>query len=138
MKAKLQVFLPLFICSVFFISYSILSIVKHNHYLSGYDFAVNDQAIWKYSNFKNPISTVIAYFDTPYYYDHFEPVYALISPVFWFTDDNRILFLIQALGIVLAGYAVYLLALRKKIIFPLAVSILITFLAFYGIQNAIR
>jgi uncharacterized membrane protein len=105
--------------------------------LSGYDFAVNDQAIWKYSNFKIPISTIIAYYDTPYYFDHFEPIYALISPVFWFWDDNRILFPVQAAAVVSAGYLIYLLAIRKKIIYPVAVSLLITFLSFYGIQNAI-
>src|SRR5438093_1498946 len=49
--------LPYSICFVFFIAYLTISLVKHNHYLSGYDLAVVDQVVWKYSQFKAPITT---------------------------------------------------------------------------------
>lgn len=137
LQTKILKFLPLGICLIFLFLYSVLALLKHQHFLTGYDLAIADQAIWKYSQFKNPIITVHAYYDKPIYYDHFEPIYILISPFYRLLEDIRLLILLQIIAVCVAGYAVYLLSISRKIIFPVALSILITFLAFFGIQNAL-
>src|SRR5687767_5495170 len=94
-KKNLIKFLPIIICVLFFLAYSTLAIVKHNHFLSGYDLAVNDQGIWKYSQFKAPIPTVHSSNDTPIYFDHFEPILLLFAPLYMVVPDIKLLFLIQ-------------------------------------------
>src|SRR5687768_4225197 len=79
-KKNLLKFLPIIICVVFFLAYSTLAIVKHNHFLSGYDLAVNDQGIWKYSQFKDPVTTVPSYPAARLSLDPSEPVLLLVSP----------------------------------------------------------
>jgi hypothetical protein len=32
--------------------------MRHEHYLSGFDLAINDQVIWEYSKFLPPITTI--------------------------------------------------------------------------------
>lgn len=135
--SKLLTYLPFIICFIFFIAYSVLSVVKHNHFLSGYDLAVSDQGIWLMSQFKNPISTPHAYPFTSLFTDHVEIIYALISPIYWFFDDVRVLIILQALAITFSGIPIFLLAKEKKLHPLLSYTILISFLLFYGIQNAI-
>ena len=85
------------ICLFFFIAYSTLSIVRHEHYGSyGFDLGISDQVVWHYSRFEMPITTV-HYF--PYSFilaDHVELIYALIAPAYWIYDDTRTLLVVQA------------------------------------------
>lgn len=136
-KNRVKQILPLFICTIFLIAYLLLTLVKHNNFLTGYDQAVYEQAIWKYSEFRNPISTVHAFYNTPVYFDHFEPILVLLSPVYWISNYTGTLLIIQVIGIIVAAYIIFKLALFKKVSYLVAISILIVFLTFYGIQNAI-
>lgn len=129
--------LPYLICFLFLVAYLTLSLVKHQHYLTGYDLGVEDQAVWDYSQFKNPISTSHAYTFTPVYFDHVEIIYALISPFYWIWNDVRMLIILYVFAIVISAVPVYLLAKEKKLPEHLSLILLITYLAFYGIQNAI-
>jgi uncharacterized membrane protein len=130
-------YFPFVLCSVFFIAYAILSLVKHNHFLSGYDLAVSDQGIWLMSQFQNPISTPHAYPFTSVFNDHVEIIYAVISPIYWFSDDVRLLLLLQAFVISFSAIPIYWLAKENKLKKLLIYSLLISFLMFYGIQNAL-
>ncbi len=121
----------------FFICYSILPIVKHFHYLSGYDLSVIDQATWKYAHFKNPISTTHVYFDTPIYFDHVEIIFLLIAPLYWIFDTVLTLIALQTVAVISSGFAVYLLAKHYKLKTIVSNALLITYLSFYGIQFAI-
>src|SRR3712207_1280050 len=112
---RYEKYFPFVLCSLFFIAYVILSLVKHNHFLSGYDLAVSDQGIWLMSKFKNPISTPHAYPFTSLFSDHVELIYALISPIYWIFDDVRILIAIQAFIISFSAIPIYLLAKKKKL-----------------------
>jgi uncharacterized membrane protein len=139
MKALLRFekYFPYVICFLFFVLYSILSIVKHNHFLSGYDLTISDQAIWLMSQFKNPISTPHAYPFTSLFSDHVEIIYAVLSPIYWFNNDPRVLLLIQTLLISFSAIPIFMLAKKKKLNTFVCYALLISFLLFYGIQNAV-
>lgn len=128
---------PYAICLLFAIAYSVLSIVKHDHFLSGYDLAVSDQGIWLMSQFKNPISTPHAYAFTSLFSDHVEIIYGLLSPIYWIANDVRILIALQAFAISFSALPIFFIAKMKKLKPILSYSILTSFLLFYGIQNAI-
>lgn len=129
--------LPYLICFIFVLIYSILGIVKHNQFLSGYDLAIADQAVWKYSHFQNAITTVNNYYTIPLLFDHVEIIYILISPLYWIASDARTLIFLQALIISLSGIPVFLISKQKKLNSFLSIVILISYLSFYGIQNAL-
>src|SRR3989344_8013371 len=98
------------ICLAFFLSYLTLSVIKHNHYLSGYDLAIMDHGIWQYSQFKIPISTSHVYFDKPILYDHIELIFILIAPIFWLINSVKVLLFLQAFSVAISGIAVYLIS----------------------------
>lgn len=126
------------ICILFFIAYSTLSIIRHEHYGSyGFDLGIADQVVWHYSRFEMPITTV-HYF--PYSFilaDHVELIYALFAPAYWLYDDTRTLLILQAFFICLSAIPVFLLCERKKVNQFVSLSLVIAYLAFYGIQNAL-
>ncbi len=131
-------FLPYIICIIFFLAYTILSVVRHNHYGSfGFDLGITDQIVWKYSQFKNPITTVHHFPFTSIFTDHIEFIYILLAPSFWIWNDPRTLLVLQTLFFTSSGIAVYLLAKEKKLKeFP-SIAILISYLIFFGVQNAL-
>jgi len=137
MKKKVERYLPYIICSLFFIAYSVLSIIRHNHFLSGYDLGISDQAVWLMSKFKDPLSSSHAYAFTSLFSDHVEIIYALLSPIYWVFDDPRILLVLQAFIIAFSAVPIYLFAQKKKLRFSVKIALLISFLMFYGIQNAL-
>lgn len=125
------------ICFIFLISYLTLSIVKHSHYLSGYDLSIMDHGVWQYSQFKLPISTSHAFYDRPLLYDHVELIFVLIAPLFWLVSSVKVLLFLQSLAVAISGIAVYLIAKKRKINIFTSFCILFSYLAFYGFQNAI-
>jgi len=127
----------LFICFFFFIAYLTLSLIRHSHFLSGYDLAIVSQYTWEYSNFKNAISTISTYAFTPAFYDHIEFIYIFLSPFYWFFHDARILLVLQSLFVAVSGIPVFLLMKKYKINLLLSLALLISYFSFYGIQNAI-
>jgi uncharacterized membrane protein len=125
------------VCLFFFTLYLILGLIRHEHFLSGYDLGVIDQGIWKYSQFKTPISTNHAYPFTSILTDHVELIFVFIAPFYWVFSDVRVLIIVQAFLISLSGIAVYLIAKKKGIGTLLSLSLLFSYLLFYGIQHAI-
>lgn len=136
-KLILKHLIPLIICSTFFVAYLLLSHTKHDHFLSGYDLAIIDQATWKYAHFKNPITTSHAFFDTSIYADHLELVFILIAPFYWIFDTVSVLITLQVLSIVLSGVAVYLIAGYYKVTNFVKYCILFSYLLFFGFQFSI-
>lgn len=105
--------------------------------MSGYDLSVIDQAIWKYSKFKIPITTTHVYYDTPIYYDHLEIIYLLFAPLYWLFDSVITLIVLQVIAIISSGISVFLIAKHYSLKNIVANSILISYLSFFGIQFAI-
>ncbi len=131
-------FFALLLCSLFFIAYSVLSVVRHNNYQSfGYDLGINKQVVWRYSTFQAPLTTSDPFPDQTKLVTHVELVYLLIAPFYWIWDSARMLVLLQAAFVSFSGIGVYLLAIKNKLNPILALSLVFTFLGFYGVQNAI-
>lgn len=130
-------FLPLIICIIFFVAYAILGVVRQMHFLSGYDLAIVDQAMWNYSHFQPPITTNQTYAFTPILWDHVELIFPLLVPFYWIANNVYTLIVLQALAITSSGLAVWLLAKKYQLSNSLSLALLISYLAFYGIQNAI-
>lgn len=108
------------------------------HYGSfGYDLGINDQVVWEYSQFKLPLSTIGPLPGNLKLYSHIELVYAFVSPSYWIWNSRRMLLLLEPAFVCLGGLAIYLLARRRGLNKPLSFSILIGYLAFYGVQNAV-
>lgn len=129
--------LPFFICALFFIAYTILVLVKHFHFLSGYDLAIADQIVWKYSQFKAPITTVQSFAFTSLLTDHVEIIYILLAPFYWIYNSVITLVVLQVIAIICSGYAIFLLAKTKGLSLFASCTVLISYLLFYGIQNAL-
>jgi len=126
------------ICLLFFIAYSILSIVRHAHYGSyGFDLGIADQVVWEYSHFLAPITTIQSYPFTSILTDHVEFIYILLAPFYWFYSSPITLLFLQAFLVSFSGIPIYLLAKKKKLNQFLCVALLISYLMFYGIQNAL-
>jgi uncharacterized membrane protein len=125
------------ICIIFFAAYSVLSIVRHLNYQSfGYDLGINNQLVWRYSTFQLPITTADPFPTETKLAEHVELVYALISPSYWVWSSARMLLLMEAGFICISGMAIYLLAVKRKLHPLIAFALLIGYLAFYGVQNA--
>lgn len=137
LKIYKPLFLPLGICLLFFIAYSILGLQRYYHFAAGYDLAIIDQAIWKYSHFHQPIMTNHAYAFSSILEDHVELLFLLIAPLYWIWSNVQLLILLQTFLIALSGIPVFLLARKKSLTLFVATIILISYLAFYGIQNAL-
>lgn len=125
------------ICFIFFIAYLVLGLVKHFHFLSGYDLAVINQSVWQYSHFAFPNSTVHAYAFTPVFWDHIEFILLILSPFYWIHPNSETLILLQSLLFSFSGIPVYLLARKYKINKLLSLSLLFSYFTFFGVQNAL-
>jgi uncharacterized membrane protein len=136
MKIKLFAgILPYLICFLFFVAYSILGIVRHNHYQSfGYDLGINDQTVWKYSRLKVPVNTIAPFSDRSKLAEHVELIFAVIAPTYWIFSSPITLIILQSAGIFLSAILVYKLA-RKYNLHKLTSNILVVaYLMFYGVQ----
>ncbi|KKR78180.1 MAG: hypothetical protein UU23_C0002G0007 [Candidatus Curtissbacteria bacterium GW2011_GWA1_40_9] len=118
----------------FTILYSLLSVVRHNHFQSqANDFSIYDQAIWLYNRFNFPYSTINNIFDLG---DRFRPIIVLLSPLYWFTKNERVILLFQAVILAAAVFPIWLIARR---VLPRILALIIPFLyvSFVGIQSAV-
>lgn len=126
------------LCLIFSILYLTLGIIRHNHFGSfGYDLGIVDQITWKFSQFKLPITTDN---DAPFtlsLLDHFELIYAFVSPIYWIWDDVRSLIIFQAVFFSFSAVPVFLLASRYKLKRSLCYTLAICYLGFFGVQNAL-
>lgn len=132
-----QILFALFICLVFFLLYSTLGVVKHNNFLSGYDLAVIDNGIWKYSQLQYPISTTHAFYDKPILFDHVELIFLLIAPFYWFINSAIFLIVLQSGLIAFSGLPIFLIAKKRGVNLFTSFALLISYLSFFGFQNAV-
>lgn len=139
-------------------AYSVMTIGKHNNLKTNtMDLGGYDQAIWKFSRFEAPLSTIYAdqvsdgdvdlrnysseerrQFFPNILGDHFEPILALLAPIYWVINDVRFLLFIQALIVSLGAWPIYMLGKEKlKSVFA-GLAIASTYLFFIGIQTAME
>src|SRR3989344_3357598 len=61
-----------------------------------YDFGIFDSAIWSVSRFKPPIIDHLAVGGKWIFADHFNPSIFLLSPLYWLTDRQEMILVVQA------------------------------------------
>ena len=59
----------------------VLSLSHHHALGTGYDLGIYDQVIWNLSHGRIWETTLV--YETGGYYDHFEPILALLTPLYW-------------------------------------------------------
>lgn len=126
------------LCLFFMLAGSIVSVNRYWQYeVFFYDFGIFDQAIWKVSRFTPPIIDHLVVSGKWIFADHFNPSIFIFSPLFWLTDKSEILLIAQSVFVGISGVVIYLLGRKvtKNNFFSL--SIVVCYLFFIGLQNAI-
>lgn len=117
------------------ILYSLLSILRHNHFQSGgFDLGLYDQTIWKYSQFISPYNTIKERFILG---DHLNLTLPLIVPLFYIWNDVRILLIFQAFWISFSTLAIFKLCLKRGFSPLTSLDLSFIYSLFYGIQFAV-
>jgi len=116
-------------------AYSVLSILRHSHFDSGaFDLGIYDQAIWLYSRFEVPYSTIK---ERLILGDHLTLTMPLLSILYYVWDDVKILLIFQAFWLAFSSIAIYLIAVHRKLDQLTSLIIAFTYSIFYGIQFAV-
>ncbi|MBI2420763.1 MAG: DUF2079 domain-containing protein, partial [Candidatus Levybacteria bacterium] len=126
------------LCGFFIIAGAAISINRFWQYEVFYfDFGIFDQAIWNASRFLPPIIDHPAARGKWIFADHLSPSIFLLAPFYWLTAKSEMLLVAQAIITGLSGIVLYVIGkhiLRNKL---LSLSILICYLLFLGLQNAV-
>jgi uncharacterized membrane protein len=117
----------------------VLSLQQHRALGTGYDLGIYDQTIWNLSHGRIWETTLV--YETGGFYDHFEPILALIVPLYWLWPDARVLLIVQAVALGLGSLPIYLFAyVRLMRLRPantgIAVAIAAMYLLFPALHHA--
>lgn len=115
--------------------YSVAVFIRHCHFESfAYDLGIYDQAVWLFSQFKFPYSTIK---EMIIWGDHFSPSLVLLAPFYWIFDDVRMLLFLQVLVVCFGAVPIFLMGekyLRNKF---LSLVICFGYLVYFGLQNGL-
>ena len=115
--------------------YSFLSCVRQWRFMTGgFDLGIHDQVVWEYSRFLPPASTLMGFSNA--LGDHFDPILALLAPLYWVLPGPEALFFAQSFAVALGALALFRFTRRRLGRIP-AYEWTIAFLVFWGIQNAL-
>jgi uncharacterized membrane protein len=135
---RLSTVLAFLFCAIYGTAAILVSLHRFWQYeVFYYDFGIFDTALWQLSRFLPPLIDHLALGRTIIFADHMSPTIFLLSPVFWFTSKSEMLLVIQALAVTLSGWVLFKIGniiLQNK---WLSFGIMISYLLFVGIQNAI-
>jgi len=109
---------------------SFYAVVRHEHFDSGFDLGIFTQAVWHYSQFQAPVSSVEG--TTNLLGDHFHPILILLAPLFWVWADARTLLIAQAALVAASIVPVYLFA-RPRLGRPAAHLLALAYASFWGL-----
>lgn len=121
------------------IFYSALSILHHRHFVSSaYDLGIFDQAIWHYSRFEAPYSSVRSNLvNENILGDHFHPILMLLAPLYWFTSSVEALLVAQALLFAIPIIPIFLFT-EKRLGKLAAYLFALSYAIYWGIQLAVE
>jgi len=120
---------------ILFVLYSLLSILRHNHFQSGgFDLGLYDQGIWQYSRFLYPYNTIK---ERLILGDHLNLTLPLLGPLFYLWNNVKILLLFQSFCLTFSSLAVYLLAKKRNYSNKIALAVAFIYSFFYGLQQAV-
>jgi len=137
-KIPIWVVISTIIAIVFAILGALISINRFYQFDTFYyDFGIFDQVIWKVAHFTAPIIDHHNVGGNWIFGDHFNPAIFLLSPLYWFTSKQEIIFIAQAAISSLAGLVLFFAARKSTRSNFLGLIIQICFYLFAGLQNAI-
>lgn len=137
-KVTKEKFILYSICFIFFLAYTLLSVIRHLHYGSfGYDLGIADQIVWEYSNFQAPITTIDHIPFISELFVHVELIYILLAPFYWIYTNVITLIVLQSLCVTASGIPIYLLARKHGLTRSISYALVVSYLTFFGIQNAL-
>lgn len=110
------------------------SIIRQDNYYTGYDLALFDQIVWRYSHFASPYSSIKG---ESLLGDHFHPLVAVLAPLYWIWSDPRMLLIAQALLVAASIIPVFLFA-RDRLGRAGAYLLAVAYAAFWGIQVGVQ
>lgn len=87
------------------------ALLNHRALDTGYDLGIYNQVVWNIAHGRFFQTTLV--YETAGAYDHFEPILALIAPIYWLLPDARVLLVIQALALALGAVPIYLYARHR-------------------------
>lgn len=119
----------------FTVAYSVLGIIRHLRLESlGFDLSIYDQMIWLASKGKPLFSTFVG---SHIFGDHLTPTLLLLVPLYWFKPEITILLVFQSLIACLGAFPIYLIAKKKLHNEVICLTISLSYLLFFGVQNAL-
>lgn len=115
--------------------YSTFSLLRHWHFGSGgYDLGIFDQAIWHYSRFEAPASSILGIANL--LGDHFHPILIVLAPFYWLFPNAGVLLVAQGILFALAIIPIFLFT-RKRLGSMPAYIFAAGYAIFWGVQNAV-
>lgn len=89
------------------------SLPHHRALGTGYDLGIYNQVVWNLAHGRSFATTLV--YETGGWYDHFEPVLALLAPLYWLFPDVRVLLVVQSVALGLGSLPIYLFAYRQLV-----------------------
>src|SRR6266699_4422979 len=124
---------PLGLALLAALAYAAISIYRHDHFASNaFDLGVQDQTVWGYSRLQlipNTIEMIGNLLG-----DHFHPILMAIAPLYWIWDDVRVLLIVQAVLLAIAGIPIFWWARQRLGLVP-AIAAETAYLAFWGVLS---
>ncbi len=102
-----------------------------------FDHGIFDQALWHVAHGRAPYIDHLESKPLLHLGDHFAPLYYLLSPIYWFTDNYEILFLVQNVLVVASAWILYRIMRRHDFSLIQTLTLLIAYTWFIGLQNTI-
>jgi len=127
--------LPVGLALLAAIAYAAISIYRHDHFGSNpFDLGVQDQTVWGYSLLQMIPNTVLGIRNL--LGDHFHPILMAIAPLYWIWDDVRVLLLVQAVLLAVAGIPIFWWARERLGLVP-AIAFEAAYLLFWGVFSGV-
>jgi uncharacterized membrane protein len=135
---RLANFCAIGICFAFTMAAVLVSVNRFWQYETQYyDFGIFDTAIRNVATFQPPIIDHFIVEDKWIFADHFHPAIFLLSPLYWFTQRSEVLLVAQAVAVGASAFVLYLIAVKLLPKRVLALAVLISYVLFVGLQNAL-
>ncbi len=92
--------------------YSFLSLFRHWHFeSSAFDLGMADQALWHYSRLEIPVDSLGGMRNV--LGDHFNPLVAVLTPLYWLTSRVESILVAQALLLMLPIFPIFLFTEKR-------------------------
>ena len=134
-RERLLAVLPVALAVIAAVAYAAISVYRHDHFASqAFDLGVQDQTVWGYSRLQMIPNTVVMIRNL--LGDHFHPILMAIAPLYWIWDDVRVLFVVQAMLLAVAGLPIFWWARERLGLLP-AFAFEAAYLVFWGILSGV-